>query len=485
MYFTEGLNPNELGDFEMVEHEGTLHCFYLTLPNHDVVGHLASEDGINWRPMPDAIRTGGPGDFDGDQIWTMGVCRFKDRWLMLYTANQMRGMMQVVGLAASKDLVNWEKHPANPVMKPDPRWYESETEGKRRVDFRDPHMVVRDGRIHCFVCARTNEGLLNRRGCAAYYVSEDGVNWQAQPPACRTADCYDWECPSVFKIGGRWYMTAIAGGCRKQAYAIADEIGGPYLRPADDCLTPGINMSVRPCVFKGKTHLFHWQRGEADWTYSPMRYNTLASPKSVRADSRGELLVESFDWSEMYQDEQISLNAETGFRIAGQWNSEGDVLRAENINGAAMFLSKTEYSDYVLRATVELDSESPAREFGLALRADSEGDTGLFPTCSPGRYRSALVKYIHNRPRGPESLARGRSVEQEHHLAPSPDGRYEIYAVVFGPSVEFNVNGKLTLAHCSMQRRAGHVGFFLHEGAARISCVSIQPLKQPSCEFQF
>ena len=73
MYFNDGINSNEIGDFEVVEKGGQLHLFYLSLPSHDAVGHLVSDNGIDWRPLPVAIRTGEPGEFDSDQIWTMGV----------------------------------------------------------------------------------------------------------------------------------------------------------------------------------------------------------------------------------------------------------------------------------------------------------------------------------------------------------------------------------------------------------------------------
>lgn len=154
MYFNEGINPNEIGDFEIVEKDGQLHAFYLMLPSHDGVGHLVSDNGIDWAPLPTAIRTGDPGEFDADQIWTMGVVRKGDTWFMLYTANQLNGLYQVTGLATSKDLVRWTKHKDNPVAKPDRRWYEAEQRGRYRVDWRDPHIIERDGTLHAFLCAR-------------------------------------------------------------------------------------------------------------------------------------------------------------------------------------------------------------------------------------------------------------------------------------------------------------------------------------------
>src|ERR1044072_4907994 len=106
MYFNEGIRPNEIGDFEVVEKDEQLHVFYLMLDSHDGIGHLVSDNGIDWRPLPTAIRTGDPGEFDGDQIWTMGICKKGRTWFMLYTANQQNGLYQVTGLATSSDLIH-------------------------------------------------------------------------------------------------------------------------------------------------------------------------------------------------------------------------------------------------------------------------------------------------------------------------------------------------------------------------------------------
>src|SRR5687768_9795361 len=89
---------------KVVEHDGRLHLFHLTPPNHHQVGHLVSSEGLHWDPLPPAIRTGDPGEFDVDQIWTMGVRRLGSTWFMLYTALPEDGLRQVTGLAASKDL---------------------------------------------------------------------------------------------------------------------------------------------------------------------------------------------------------------------------------------------------------------------------------------------------------------------------------------------------------------------------------------------
>jgi beta-fructofuranosidase len=489
MYFSSGYNPNEIGDFEVVEQDGQLHCFYLSLPSHDQIGHLVSDDGLNWRPLPAAIRTGEPGEFDDDQIWTMGVFRKGETWFMLYTALSERGRMQKVGLATSTDLIHWTKYSGNPVIAADARWYEAEQTGNYRVDWRDPHVIEVDGVLHGFLCARRNEGLLNRRGCASYFTSEDGYHWRVLPPAATPSDCFDFECPSVWKQDGRFYMAAIGGGINRTIYRVAERVEGPYRRPDDDSLLPCsnhfLNMSVRPCFWRGAWHLFHWQRGPRDWGGNSEGYAMLASPKRAEVREGGALAATSFDWSAQYAGAPLEINEETpAASSCGAWRWTPSTLCAEAGDGAAIWLMQDESKDFILRAEVTLDADNPAKEFGLVLRADETGDQGLFAACIPGRFAVELVKYIHNRRHGPQSLWRGRSVLQSHHLPPAPDGKYSLSLIAYGPSIEFNVNGRLALAAMSLPRRAGRLGLFAEDGGAQFSNVSVQPLRAPTCNWE-
>src|SRR5687767_1974656 len=168
MYVPTGFWKTELGDVDVIVHDKCFHVFYLNIPTHDGVSHLTSMDGLNWTEQPMAISTGNPGEFDDDNIWTMGVFEHEGTFFMLYTGlmRQERGKHQRVGLATSKDLFTWTKHNKNPVACADLRWYEAEVDPTHRVDWRDPKVFKENGVLHAVVSARAGTGPMNRRGCA-------------------------------------------------------------------------------------------------------------------------------------------------------------------------------------------------------------------------------------------------------------------------------------------------------------------------------
>jgi beta-fructofuranosidase len=485
MYFSPGVNSGEIGDFDVVEHEGRLHVFYLALPSHDLIGHLVSDDGIHWSALPPAIRTGDPGEFDDDQIWTMGVVRHGGRWVMLYTANQRHGLDQVLGLATSDDLVNWQKHGQNPVACADPRWYERDQGGHFRTDWRDPHLVSRDGVLHAFLCARLNRGLLNYRGCAAHLTSADGVHWEAHSPASTPNNCFDYECPSVFELKGRFYMVAIHGGHDRATYRVADRIEGPYRRLSDDSITPGMNLSIRPVFWRGRVHLMHWNSGPRDWGGRRPTFQVLASPKVAHVDDAGRLWCESFDWSPIHSGTCQSISEQTSaVTVSGNWEWRKGVLHGSSPFGSGHWLTQSEHEDFEMTATVQLDMAHPAAEFGFLLRTDEDGDRSISTRCIPGRFTAEMVKLIHNRNHGPQSLWRGRSVLQQYHLPPDPTGRYQLRLIAYGPNVELNVNGRLALSHLTLPRRSGRVGLIIEDGRATFSSVRLTALHAPTTQWQ-
>ena len=95
-----------------------------------------------------------------------------------------------------------------------------------------------------------------------------------------------------------------------------------------------------------------------------------------------------------------------------------------------------------------------------------------------------LVKQIHNRRNGPESLWRGRSVKQSYHFSASEDGKYNLRLIAFGPNIELNVNGRLVISELTLPRRQGRIGVFVEDGGASFTNMSITPIQEPKTHWE-
>ncbi len=173
------------------------HLFYLNAPRSlgdpelrhrsAGVGHAVSSDLRSWELLPDALRAGAPGGPDDLAIWTGCVVRPDGgQWHLFYTGTtDVDGeLVQTTCLATSSDLLTWTRDPANPLLRADPRWYETLGEGWPGENWRDPWVYPdRDGDgWHMLVTARARIGPLDDRGVVGAAWSPDLRRWEARPP---------------------------------------------------------------------------------------------------------------------------------------------------------------------------------------------------------------------------------------------------------------------------------------------------------------
>ena len=177
------------------------HVFYLQAPRslgrsdlrhrNASIGHAVSTDLRAWTVLPDALAPGEPGSWDDLATWTGSVIERDGRWHMLYTgiSTNDSGLIQRIGLATSDDLVHWTKHPANPVLEADGRWYELlDLTRWRDQSWRDPWLFVEpDGAgVHVLLTARSPRGPADGAGVIAHARSADFVHWEVLPPLTDT-----------------------------------------------------------------------------------------------------------------------------------------------------------------------------------------------------------------------------------------------------------------------------------------------------------
>jgi len=241
-------------DFWLITHAGQYHLFHLQAPRglpdpemrHGLatVGHAVSKDLIHWQDLGTALGPGRPGEWDDRAIWTGSVIERDGLFYMLYTGtcHGERGKIQRIGLAVSRDLLHWEKHPKNPVLEADRGLYEGAEESLfGELAWRDPYIIKHEGVYFALITARRNRGDPKKRGCIATAWSDDLVHWRIGPPLKVPGGFAQMEVPQVIHLEDRFYLlfSAEAGWVADEAcpkvtgtfYATAAELFGPYSVP--------------------------------------------------------------------------------------------------------------------------------------------------------------------------------------------------------------------------------------------------------------
>src|SRR5438132_8016216 len=94
------------------------------------------------------------------------------------------GLVQRIGLATSRDLYTWDKHPANPILEADPHWYEVlDLTTWYEQAWRDPWLFQdeSDGSFHALITARGRSGAPDTRGVIGHARSMNLRDWDILP----------------------------------------------------------------------------------------------------------------------------------------------------------------------------------------------------------------------------------------------------------------------------------------------------------------
>lgn len=494
MYAPRGHGLSEVGDVEVVADGEELHLFHLTLPNHDVVQHAVSGDGLAWRPLPAALRTGDPGDCDDDQIWTASVTADgAGGWVMLYTAltTEDDGTVQRTGLARSTDLLRWEKAGRDPVGEADPRWYEADAAATGRVSWRDPKPTKVGERWYAAVCAREREGPLARRGCVGLLASGDLSTWEVRPPLFAPRSHWDLECPQVFTLegGGRFYLTAAIMEDRSQRYWMAERFEGPYETPPDGgLLAPAGHYAGRVCRWRGMDLYFCWHRTNlidgwmatpttVDWTTLRNPFGKfVVSPLVLTARADGTLARGPFPGWDGYREAESAAVGPAPRSLFRGRSTDDRGWEAFGEGGMDVVATTEAVGDILVEGTLDLGAAAG----GLAFRLDDEGG-GYFVELRAGSDRVCLQKWTPERDPW-DGRRRERYAEIQRGRLPRPMARGDQMAfrlLVVGPYIEVAFGGEVVLAELSAERTSGPVGVWADSGRVRADGLRLTRMRRP------
>ena len=281
------LSADWLWDFWFGRDGDDYHIFYLHAPRslgdpklrhwNVSIGHAVSEDLFRWEVLPDALAPSPTPAWDDYTTWTGSILRHNGLWHFFYTGTNRaeKGLIQRVGLATSNDLICWEKHPANPIIEADPRWYELlDLDAWHDLAWRDPWVFWQEDAFYALITGRVNHGPADGRGVIALAHSTDLIHWEVQPPLTDPGEFGQMEVPQLAEIHGRWYIffnvtknefsvaRLARSGVKRQTgthYLVADHPLGPYTFHSDEFFA-GDELGSR---YSGKVI----QNPQGEWVY--------------------------------------------------------------------------------------------------------------------------------------------------------------------------------------------------------------------------
>jgi beta-fructofuranosidase len=190
-----------LWDLWLIKRGDTYHMFYLQadrstnpelrdkLPT--TIGHAISKDLTEWQELPTALRPSPVGTaWDDHALWSGSVVEKDGVYYLYYTGKNSlpsNAAAQKICLATSTDLLTWNKHPGNPIVEVDKRYYdESGLFFKNGVIgawrdpfvFKDPHSEQH----FMTISARDKSLTIQHDACVALAHSDDMVHWEVLPP---------------------------------------------------------------------------------------------------------------------------------------------------------------------------------------------------------------------------------------------------------------------------------------------------------------
>ncbi|RYH11773.1 glycosyl hydrolase [Tropicimonas sp. IMCC6043] len=492
MYASHGFLRSDIGDVDVVYHDGRYHLFHLVLPNHDFIAHAVSKDGMTWRRVRNALFVGDPGSWDDDMLWTMHVSPDPEQpgaWRMFYTglSRAEYGRVQRVGLARSEDLYTWTKdESAGYPLEISGAWYESRVdEGRKWVSFRDPFFYrdAESGAGYLLAAARTKDGPIIRRGCVGVARETAPDQFEFESPLHRPGLYDDVEVPNLIEIGGRFYLIGSIREDTKIHYWYADDLRGPFWNFSDNVLLPKGNYAGRICRCGDKVLLFNFFQRPEIVNGREVIARLLPPPKELVADDRGRLIPTSFyGFDELVRDRfRVTGPAEfsTLFRNPHATISDGGgEVHVSCESGYEAFLVPGEHENFRLRARLQLEGIGKC---GLVLRVSEEGD-GYFLALDLVQGYAQLRRWGANPNAEFEHAFNFATLQSGSFLSHDPRKIWDIEIVAHGSYLEFSMNGQVTLCVADETYGCGRLGFYTESAKIRLEDITVETLHRAMAE---
>lgn len=245
-----------VGDTMPFVADGRLELYYLYDTDHNGQGYhpiykYSTEDLTEYRDHGKVLDFGLMSEPD-PAIGTGSVLLGQDGQYHLFytghndTGNDGRGK-ECVMHAVSDNRENWTKIPEDTFYAP---------ENYSKDDFRDPNVFwVEEEQCYWLLIAAREQ---TQGGVVAKYTSPDLKEWTLCDPIYTPNSQYMLECPDVFQMGDKWYLT-YSWDCVTY-YAMGDSRNGPFTAPMDNVLdgTGFVFYAAKTGLLNGNRYLCGW-----------------------------------------------------------------------------------------------------------------------------------------------------------------------------------------------------------------------------------
>lgn len=384
------------------------HAFYLqtavpgggrTEEEANALGHAVSENLLDWKELPPVLPPEEKGKRGDLRSWTGSTIEYDGKYYMFYTirSSDSNSRVQELGFAVSSDMMQWEKCENNPIITPDPRWYNTEENPAANglVDCRDLMVVKhpeRPGHFGVFA-TRINTQFLQEGAVFAGAYTENFMDWEQTPPVFQSQkNQYTIvEMPDLFFFEGKWYLTWLEDnlyGNREvfddffltcgTVYAVSDRVEGPYLEPEDNILmaSMGYNgFSCRTVDYRGKKYMLHSMGTRIAENEQKAEFGALAVPKEIRivdgklrpcyADIVNEKIIRTvISPTELAE----PINVRMFYENEGIWKHETGITSGSVKYGWSRFGFKNTADNFIFSSDITIQSGVAA---GLAIYCES------------------------------------------------------------------------------------------------------------------
>lgn len=239
-----------------VTDDGTLELYYLYDTDHNGAGYhpfwkYSTKNLYDYKDHGMILNFGLMSDPD-PALGTGSVTQDHDGlYHLFYTGHNDLGNSgmgkECVMHATSTDRENWTKIPEDTFFSPD---------NYSKDDFRDPEVfwMEEDQCWWLLIAARENSD----GGVVAKYTSQDLKTWEFQGPLYAPRSQWMLECPDLFKMGDKWYLT-YSWDCVTY-YAVGDSPNGPFTTPINNVFDGNgfIFYAAKTAELDGTRYLCGW-----------------------------------------------------------------------------------------------------------------------------------------------------------------------------------------------------------------------------------